>query len=819
MPAPLVAALTGFAAGVGSVQARAELPGTVPAIAAIAVGALLAAAVAVTLRRSSRPVVPPPALRVGRVAAVAACAALIGHGYAALRAEVRLADALQPAWEGEDVRVVGVVDDLPDVSERGTRYAFAVERVLTDGAQVPARISLVWPTSWQGGARVDDVPAILAGERWRLVVRLKRPHGYANPGGFDLEAWLLERNLRATGYVRADDDNVRLDAMAGRPRDFVQALRERVRARIASALDAKPYAGVVAALSIGDQRSVPDAQWTVFNRTGVGHLVSISGLHVTALAALAGAFASALARRSVRLTDRLASRRVGALASVVAAGAYTLVAGAEIPALRTFTMVAVGAIGLALARSPGAWVVWLWALVAVLVLDPWAVLAPGFWLSYGAVAVLIAADAGRIRRAVRTRSQRLLSALRDAARAQAAITVGLVPFTLALFGQMSLVSPIANAIAIPVVTLAVVPAAVAGILVPGEACFLIAHAVLEPLMALLETLAAWPGAAWAQHAPAPWTLGAATVGAAWLLAPRGIPGRAFGLAWLLPLALVRPPPPADGAFRLTVLDAGQGLAAVVRTHAHALVYDTGPRWHESADAGSRIVAPYLSAAGIGRLDTLVVSHQDLDHAGGAASIVATVPVERLLTSLPDDHPLIEGRAYARASRCVAGERWRWDGVDFEVLHPIARDYDDPRTRTNDLSCVLSVSAGAARVLLTGDIEARSEARLVRTSPDALASDVLVVPHHGSRTSSTPAFVAAVAPRTVVYTPGYRNRFGHPRPEVVARYAGAGATGWRTDHDGAIIVEVDAAGTEAPVRERERSARYWHDRPDASGPLD
>ena len=813
------ALLAAFAAGVGVLQTRASLPG-MPWVAVAVALAVLAVVARTRLRqrahtRASASVAsrePPPWRWPGFAAAVLA-AGVAGFGYAAWRAEARLADALPRAWEGVDVVVVGIVDDLPDTSERGVRFAFAVERVESADARVPSRISLSWPSARPGDEREAEVPDLAAGERWRLVVRLKRPHGYANPGGFDLEAWLLERNLRATGYVRAGDANARLDAFAGRFRDHVQRARERVRERIALALADARYAGVVTALAIGDQRAIPDEQWTVFNRTGVGHLVSISGLHVTALAALAGWAAATLARRSTRLTDRLPARHAGAIAGVAVAGVYTLLAGAEVPAMRTFAMLATGAAGLLASRHGTSGVIWLWALAAVLAFDPWAVLSAGFWLSYGAVAVLIYAGAGRAGHdRASTRCGRFIAVLREGARTQWAVTVGLVPFALALFGQVSLVSPVANAIAIPVVTLAVVPLAVAGIVVPLDACFVAAHAVLAPLMSVLVWLAGAPAAAWAQHTPLPWTFAAAAVGVVWLLAPRGVPGRALGLIWLAPLALVTPPPPPEGTARFTVLDVGQGLAVVVRTHRHALVYDTGPRWHEAADAGSRIVAPYLRHEGIGRVDALVVSHQDLDHAGGALSLLRAVPVARLLSSLPPDHPVVWERAGAPADRCVDGMRWRWDGVDFEVLHPPPAYYQDARAKTNDLSCVVAVSAGRSRVLLSGDIEARSEMRLLHEARDALAADVLVVPHHGSRTSSTPAFVAAVDPAVAVFTPGYRNRFGHPRPEVVARYVSRGAAVLRTDRDGAITFDAERLHIPAVERARGASARYWRDAP-------
>ena len=791
--------LAGFAAGVGGLQTRAALPAWPWAwlVAGLAVVAL-----AVLLARS----------RAHVVAAVLG-AALAGFGYAAWRADARMADALPDAWEGVDVAIVGVVDDLPDASPRGVRFALAVERVETAGATVPRRLSLSWGAQHADDEDEPDVPVVRAGERWRLVVRLKRPHGYANPGGFDLEAWLLERNLRATGYVRSGDASERLDAFAGRPGDYVQRARERVRARIAAALDGAPHAGVVAALAIGDQRAIPDAQWTVFNRTGIGHLVSISGLHVTALAALAALVAMRLARRSVRLTDVLPASAVGAIAGVVVAGIYTLLAGAEVPAQRTFAMLAAGALALVLARAPSAVVVWLWALAAVLALDPWAVLAPGAWLSFGAVAVLMAAAAGRVtaERATTWRA-RLRDAFVDGARTQWAVTVGLVPFTLVLFGQVSIVSPLANAVAIPVVTLAVAPLAVAGIVLPGDACFLVAHAIVDPLMRAMTALAGIPAAAWVQHAPLPWTVATAALGVAWMLAPRGVPGRALGVLWCLPLFVVLPRPPPEGSARITVLDVGQGLAIVVRTHAHTLVYDTGPRWHASADAGGRIVAPYLRHEGIGRIDRLVVSHQDLDHAGGASSLVRAVPVSRIVSSLKAGHPLFEDAPGAAAERCEAGMRWRRDGVDFTVLHPTRALHADPRARTNDLSCVVSIDAGGVRVLLAGDIETRGESRLVRESREALAAAVVVVPHHGSRTSSTVPFVAAVDPALAIFTTSYRNRFGHPRADVVARYVARGAETLRTDLDGAIAFDLGPAGIANLERTRHAWARYWREVP-------
>jgi competence protein ComEC len=484
-----------------------------------------------------------------------------------------------------------------------------------------------------------------------------------------------------------------------------------VRARIVAALQDAWYAGVIVALTIGEQRAIPEAQWRVFNRTGIGHLISISGLHVTVFASIAGSIALALARRSVALTTRVPARRIAAAAGLLFATAYTLLAGAQVPAVRTLLMLAVAAIGIMVARPGTAAIVWLWALAAVLIWDPWAGLTPGFWLSFGAVGVLLYAGVGRLNSAAPpTAAPRAVRTLRAAAYTQGVVTVALVPGTLALFQQVSLVSPLANALAIPVVTFAVVPLALSAIVLPIDLLWKAAHAVFAVLMIPLEWLAALPDAAWQQHAPADWAIVVALAGVMLLAAPRGVPGRALGVVALLPLFVVRPVPPAPGAFRMTVLDVGQGLAVVVETHTHALLYDTGPRYTDDADAGGRIVAPYLRATGVERLSALIVTHQDADHSGGALSVLQVVPVEWFASSLPPDHAIAARR---RADggvpvRCEAGQSWTWDGVRFEVLQPTVEHYANPRLKPNDLSCVIRVDSDYGSALLTGDLEARGE---------------------------------------------------------------------------------------------------------------
>ena len=809
-PFPVIAALAAFAAGATLLQFCARLP-PVPGILTLAACALVLVAL-VGLRAQREPLVTACWLLHVAIAVVT-CAAL-GFCYAAWRADRRLADALPSAWEDADVRITGVVDDLPQNDESGARFAFAVERVLTPGAIVPHRVSLAWHVlRTRGDKAAATAPAVHAGERWTLTARLKRPHGNVNPHGFDLEAWLLEHDLRATGYVRNDADNARVIAFAGRAGDHVQRARERVRERVGSALPEAPYRGVLVALAIGDQRAIPETQWSVFNRTGITHLVSISGLHVTVFAALAGACALAFARRCPALTLHVPARKVAALVGACVAFGYVLLAGAEVPAVRTLLMLVVAACGLWLGRPGTGALVWFWSLVAVLCWDPWAGLAPGFWLSFGAVGLLLYAGSNRLRVAhARSFGERVRESLRESARAQWVVTIGLVPGTLALFQQVSVVSALANALAIPVVTLAIVPLALLGIVVPIDLPWIVAHAVLSVLMHYLEWLAALPLAAWPSHAPRGWTVPVAVVGVLWLIAPRGVPGRPLGALWTLPLAFVSPPGVTEAGMRVVVLDVGQGLAVLVATAHHALLYDTGPRFNDSVDAGGRIVVPFLRAAGVARLDALIVSHADSDHSGGALSILHAVQVNRIVSSLPAEHPIVAHRARGPpAEHCLAGMQWTWDGVAFEIVHPAPSAYADAARKSNDLSCVLRVVSGGGSVLLTGDIEAASEAEILARG-EAIAADVLVVPHHGSRTSSLPAFVAAVSPHFAVIAAGYRNRFGHPRPEILARYALAGAARPRTDLGGAITVTLTGGQPIDVVAERERARRYWYDLP-------
>ena len=803
--------IAGFAAGVLLLQTQSSLPAVEPLRIGAAIGAALLA-VAASIHLWRRPHGFPKKFRAAFVALSCIAAGIaLGFTYAATLAERRLADELPTQWEGVDVKLAGIVSGLPatNQSDRSVRFAFDVERVITPDAIVPSRLSLAWYTTWRGTKLQEDepLPEVHAGERWQLTLRLRRPHGSANPHGFDLEAWMLENGLRASGHVRKDDGNVRLAKDPGRFIDHVDALRERIRTRILRALEGEPYAGVLVALTIGDQRSVSQDQWQLYNRTGVSHLLSISGLHVTLFATIIGGLVFQLWRRSQRLTTRLPARKAAALLGALAAFGYVLLAGFEVPAQRTLYMLIVAAIGLWIGRPGTAFNVLGWALFVVLLLDPWAVLAAGFWLSFGAVALLMYIGVGRLHANGRW------AWLRAAAGAQWAITVGMVPMMLALFQQVSLVSPIANAFAIPIVSMVVVPLALAWLVLPWDFILIVAHQLFAWTAFVLQWLDKLPSAVWTQHAPPTWAVVAGVIGMLLLLAPRGLHGRLLGGLWLLPIFVVTPMRPDPGGVWFQVLDVGQGLAVVVQTHRHTLLYDTGARFTDITDAGNRIIAPYLRALGIERLDGLIVSHADADHSGGAVSLLGAVPVGWLRSSLPDDHRLVSARRLNQLpnARCEAGEAWTWDDVEFRVLHPTAGSYRDSRLKSNDRSCVIKVTSTHGSLLLTGDIEARSEAELILREGGRLTSDVMLVPHHGSKTSSTDAFIDAVTPDIAIATPGYRNRFGHPRPEVLARYELRRVRLLRSDYDGAIEARFDG-GRPSMRTWRSDNGPYWRDRP-------
>lgn len=745
-----------------------------------------------------------------------------GFAWALLLGYVRMQDVLPAEWQGRDIEIIGVVSSLPVMHDRGVRYVFDVEQVLTPGAVVPSHISLQhYSQGFQlhaketppqlAAADAESASALIpqqqstaaafhAGERWQLLVRLKRPHGNLNPHGMDIALWLLERNIRATGYIRAEPAPRRLVARVDHPHYWIEIAREHISQRINTVLQGEAYAGVIKALVIGEADAVSQQDWQVFRATGIVHLVSISGLHITMLAALLYGLVYAIWRRVPRLTLYCPARKAALLAGVLTALLYALLAGFSVPTQRTLYMLAIFALAFWSGRQIDFARTLSMALLVVVVHDPWAVLASGFWLSFGAVGLIAYVMGGRLQKPLWWR---------DALRTQWAVTLGLLPLLMLLFRQVSLISPIANAWAIPLFSLLVVPLALLGSFLPLDWPLWLAHGMLQLAMQLLAWMADWPLALWQRPAPSLPVLVLAMLGMACLLLPRGFPLRHLGWLGLLPMLLLPAARPNSGDMRVTVLDVGQGEAVVIETARHTLVYDTGPKYSSESDAASAVILPYLQGQGISRVDGLVVSHDDLDHSGGMASLLKGIKVDWVLSSLSKDKFKSELQAIQHRN-CQAGVAWRWDGVSFKLLYPENAGAISTAVKSNNRSCVLQVRSAAGSVLLPGDIERSAEMDLLQQYPRELATDVLLAPHHGSKTSSTSPFVAAVRPKVVVFTVGYRNRFKHPRPDVVARYTQAGAQSYRSDRDGAVIMEFSQGKDMQITRWRGKQQRYWHD---------
>ncbi|MCA0215625.1 MAG: DNA internalization-related competence protein ComEC/Rec2 [Proteobacteria bacterium] len=732
-------------------------------------------------------------------------ALLAGGGACGWRAQAFASQALAPALEGRDLRVTGVVAAMPQRNETGLRFRLAVESAWLGAQEVrlPPRLQL----GWYGGAGAGELtrqPADLrAGERWQMTVRLKAPHGHLNPHGFDYELWLWEQGVQATGYVRAGPREAPPQRLGMTWQHPVEQARQAVRDDILARVDDRQRGGIVAALVTGDQNAIDRADWDVFRATGVAHLMSISGLHITLFAWVAAAVVGWLWRRSPRLCLALPAQHAALAGGLLLATGYALFSGFGVPAQRTVWMLAtVAALRFAGLRWP--WpLVWLLACAVVVALDPWALLQPGFWLSFVAVGVLFATDAGPTGR-TRGAAHHVRALLRE----QTVVTLALTPLTLLLFGQASVVGLVANLLAIPWVTLVVTPLALLGVLAPP--LWDAAALAVQALAVVLAWMAALPYAAVSVAAPPLWAGAAGVLGGVVLALRWPWPMRLLGLPLLLPVLLWQPPRPAPGAFELLAADVGQGNAVIVRTAAHTLVYDAGPRYGPESDAGHRVLVPLLRALDE-RVDVLMLSHRDADHTGGAAAVLAQQPQAQVLGSIEPGHEL---QALRPVAPCQAGQRWQWDGVGFEVLHP-APGALAAGGKPNTLSCVLRIQAapgvdgaGGAVALLAGDIEQPQEQALVMAGAN-LAADVLLVPHHGSKTSSSAAFLDAVQPAVALAQVGYRNRFGHPAPAVLQRYAERGIRVADTPRCGAALWRSDAP--QAVQCHRHAAQRYWHHR--------
>lgn len=780
-------------------RAVRPLPGILAGAVAILAGALLVQAL---------PVLPPRWLDALLGGAALACAsvflrwrapawswcvpiALAAFAWTAWRADLAMNARLPHALEKQDILVTGTVTDLPQVQDGSTRFDFDIAHAEWQGNDMPVRghVRLSWYAS-----REQSPPAIAPCMTWRLRVRMKRPHGLVNPGGLDFERSALQKGIVATGYVRDDPGNAML-----RTGTCVDGLRAHIAQAIGEAIPGGTHAAhLLTALSVGDERALDEHDWHVVRATGIPHLIAISGFHI-GIAAVFGAWMVRVLWWSFpMLALRVPRPFAEAALAFPAAFAYAALAGFGLPATRSLLMIAVVAGWRLLRRGGGSGEGLGLALAAILVVDPLAVLSAGFWLSFAGVAMLsftLAHDAGWRGR------------LKEIGLSPLLMAVALLPLTVWFFGQASLTAPLANLVAVPMVSFVIVPMDLVGCLLllawPAAGAVWM-HLCAWPVDALwwfLVHLAAWKPSMRYLPETSMLVFILASIGALWLVAPRGVPARALGVLLLLPMGWPGGTLPADGAFRATVIDVGQGLSVLVRTRAHALLFDAGARYPSGFDLGEAVVVPTLHALDVTSLDTLFISHGDNDHSGGAVSVLAAYP----------DTPVWGGepaRGPVPMRQCHAGQHWQWDGVDFRVLNPTVPV--PASTRDNDAGCVLLVTGTGGRLLLPADTSSRVEPGIAAAVPQGPPL-VLVAPHHGSKTSSSEAYLEALQPRFAIAPTGYLNGYHHPAPQIAARYAALGIPLLNTPQTGAVSIAFPARTAPRVVsEERQRQVRYWRE---------
>jgi competence protein ComEC len=712
---------------------------------------------------------------------------LAGLGLFSLHSQHVIAQRLPAPYEGDSMLTVLQVVDFP--RQRDASISFLARPL--DDPRIPPRLRINW-------YEAPERPEI--GDVWQFEVRLRRPRGTSNPGVFDYEAWLFRQRIGATGYVVNGSRNQRLEQKAG---SLIDRLRQRAVKRLVSLIDDPQTASVLAAISVGARHGISADQWLRYSQSGTSHLMAISGLHV-GLAASAAWFLVAALCAVLRFTGN--HFRIAWLAGLLVAAGYAGLSGFAVPARRATLMLLLLVLALLRCREPRPAAILAAACVLVTAFDPLATLAPGFQLSFAAVALLLWFAKRQGLAAVRSTLPRPVHATVQLATVQVFLLIGLMPLTVVNFGRVSFAAPAVNFIGVPLFSIATVPFALAGLVLDGpvaaagDGALRMAAAGIEGLHWFIDRSLSIPNAA--RNTSAAGVIGGTCMASvlAWILLPRGWPGRHVTLLAAFALVSMRVPGPPGNCADVRVLDVGQGLAIVVRTRERLLLYDTGAAFPGGSDMASRVLLPYLSAQGVRRIDRLVVSHSDIDHAGGAVALTAGIEVGQVLAGEPE--------ALAGSVACRAGRAWQWDGVGFSVLHPP----ENGRYAGNDASCVILVEAGDARLLLTGDIESGVERTLVAAGFPGRV-DAVVVPHHGSDTSSSAGFVRLISADAAIVSAGFGNRWGLPRPAIVERWRNAGTEVLTTSRDGAIGFRLcDRAGIVHVSRNRAQRRRVWHEPP-------
>lgn len=701
----------------------------------------------------------------------------LGFAWALLHVDHTLSLHLPAGLENQTVIVRGTIVSIPEPKKQALSFVFFVQQLRDSqiALQHPLRVSLSW---------YRFAPVLQVGDVWQFAVHLKQPRGYWNVGSFDYQAWLFTQGIRATGYVVESNNNYKLGSnYVLHPIDH---LREHLATGIATSLAGRPLVGLITALAVGERSAITESQWAVLRGTGTNHLFAIAGLHIGFVTGLVFAVVSFLWRRARRLPLYIPAPQIAAIAALCCAMIYSALAGFALPTQRAVIMLTVFFSATLLRKKLPPWHAWGLALLLVLVWDPLAVLSSSFWLSFGAVALIIFGVSGRVRQA---------GWWWHWGRMQWVLALGLVPLSLLFFQETSFAGFSANMIAIPWVGFVVLPLSLLGSLVwlvsakLGTLILLLAEYALELIWPLLTKFSNADWIQWHANILNAWILCSASIAVLLFLAPRGTPARWLGFIWLLPLLLWTPATPHAGQIKFTLLDVGQGLATVIQTQHHVLIYDTGPSFGAGSDAGNEIILPFLQATGIAKISTLIISSGANDHIGGAGSLLTQLPVSQVISSVPTRfNPGL-------ASSCTAGQNWQWDGVNFYMLSN---------------SCVLKITTGANSILLTGDIDHKAEADLIPSAANFLPADIVIAPHYGSANASSLDFIQRVHPRYTLFSVGYNNRYGLPNQEVQQGYLSVGSKLYSTAEEGAITFIIDDKTTIAdPITYRIQHWHFWY----------
>jgi competence protein ComEC len=713
---------------------------------------------------------------------------ICGFLWALCCANHKLSWKLPDQIEGRTIQIQGNIQTIPNIFYQTASFLFYVKKLQYDDQIQPvnAQVKVTW--------RSKNLPVLHVGDAWKLTVHLKKIHSTANPGGFDYEAHAFEEGIRAAGYIVDKEKNqLLISHWYYRPIDRV---REMLKNKIEANIVKSNTSSWITALIVGERNNIPQTEWDVLRNTGTNHLMAIAGLHIGIMAGFAYTLISMFWRRISILTLYFPAQYAGSIAALLMALLYSSLAGFSLPAQRACIMLITFLFFTLLKRNLLSWHAWATALILVLLIDPFSVLTESFWLSFGAVALIIYGVSGRLAPS---------GLWWKLGRIQWVIALGLVPLSFWLFQQCSLISFIANSIAIPWVGFLVVPMSLLGaatlLFSAKDGGFILSAAdkVLNILWIILTKLAHLSWASWYQYIPHTWIIVIACLGIILLLVPVGVPGRYFGLFWLLPLFLYPAKDLKSGEAIFTLLDVGQGLSTVVQTQHHILVFDTGAKFNTNFDMGESVVVPYLRSEGVKKIDMLMISHGDNDHIGGAEAVLKAFPTQVIKTSVPEEF------LNQHASYCLRGEKWDWDGVNFEIIYPTT----DFLGLDNDSSCVLRISVGPHQILLTGDIEKFAEKNLTEFELPQLKSEILVAPHHGSKTSAEDAFVTAVQPHYVLFPVGYRNRYHFPHQIVVDKYKKLAAIELDTVNSGAVQFEInEKLSLQFPTEYRKAHLHFW-----------